>query len=164
MSLHEKPNEANDPLNPRLYLVRMGNFAARVAPETLLAAMNGKPWAVELIAEAYWPTAYRLAVTVLGHHGPDAEDAAQDATVSLTRGLARLADPSRVNAWGAVIAVRAAQRVRRRQENAAPLDDFCVASADGCCEDMLDMGNALRALPSDLRLFPRAPCCVRLFQ
>lgn len=130
----------------------MGNFAARVAPETLLAAMNGRPWAIELVAEAYWPTAYRLAVVVLGHQGPDAEDAAQDATISLTRGITRLADSSRAGAWGAVIAVRSAQRVRRRQENTARLDEVRVASADWCPEDMLDTEAALRALPPDLRL------------
>ena len=77
VSPREVPN-ANVSPNPRLYVVSMGNFAARVAPETLLAAITGQPWAIELIAEAYWPTAYRLAVAVLGHRGPDAEDAAQE--------------------------------------------------------------------------------------
>ena len=137
----------------------MGHVAAVVSSDVVLAAIKGEARALELLAKAYWPVAYRLAVTVLGRRGPDAEDAAQDATLALTHGVARLADPLRFNAWGAVIAIRSAQRVRRRQRECVELDQVRLESADGGQEEMLDMEVALRSLSADLRI-PLVLCVV----
>ena len=130
----------------------MGQLAVEVSPDIVLAAIKGEPSALESLAEAYWPIAYRLAVTVLGQRGPDAQDAAQDATLSLIRGVSRLTDPSRINAWGAVIAIRSAQRVKRGRKNVIQLDPLHLASTAGCHDDILDMEGALRSLPPELRI------------
>jgi RNA polymerase sigma-70 factor (ECF subfamily) len=137
----------------------MGDVGALVPPDVVIAAIAGEPRARDVLAEAYWPVAYRLAVAVLGRRGPDAEDAAQDATLALARGVARLGDPSRLKAWGAVIAIRSAQRVRRRRKESVQLDELRLASPAGSREELLDMEDALRSLSAELRV-PLVLCVV----
>ena len=130
----------------------MGQLGGAVSSDTLLAAMKGEPQAVGALAEAYWPIAYRLAVAVLGRRGPDAEDAAQDATLALARGVVHLSEPSKAGAWSAVIAIRSAQRIKRRKKDVVHIDELRLATTNACQEDMLDMERALRMLPTELRV------------
>lgn len=118
----------------------------RIPDETIEAARAGGAAEVERLMETAWPDAYRLAFSVLGN-AEAAQDAAQDACVTMYRAIGSLRSSAAFRVWLYRIVVRAAMEVQRRGTQPAP--QTAVPSAD--TELTIDVWRALNALPPKLR-------------
>lgn len=133
--------------------------------DLVLCARSGVPEAIEALARRAGTSALRTAAAVLRDREM-ARDVAQDVALDALRGLARLEDPARFDAWVHRIAVRHTMRAaRRRAEQRAAetlLDDLDsplepLADADpGMDPDALALrialARALDTLPARQRL------------
>jgi len=118
------------------------------------AAQAGDPAAHDRLLEALWPRAFRLAVAILGERTA-AEDAAQDALVSIARRLDGLRDPVSFPLWSTRIVVNAARDAARRRATEHQRRGRLHESQPSFEEltlERLDMLAALAALPSWLRV------------
>lgn len=118
----------------------------RIPEETIEAARTGGTAEVERLMEAAWPDAYRLALSVLGD-AHLAQDAAQEACVTMYRAIGSLRSSAAFRVWLYRIVVRAAMEQQRRSAQAAP--ESAIASGDP--EQTMDVWRALDALPPKLR-------------
>jgi RNA polymerase sigma-70 factor (ECF subfamily) len=125
-------------------------------------AQAGDRRAVEDLLRASYDRVYPVCRRIVGN-GPDAADAAQEALISVVRGLGRFDGRSRYSTWLYRIAVNASidelRRRRRRPLLALPSTDDGSAPpepevADGGPEEVvgrLDIESALLDLPLDFR-------------
>jgi RNA polymerase sigma-70 factor (ECF subfamily) len=97
------------------------------------------------MAEA-WPDAYRLAFSVLGD-AEAAQDAAQDACVTMYRAIGSLRSSASFRVWLYRIVVRAAMEQQRR--SALPAIEPAIPSGDP--DQTIDVWRALDALAPKLR-------------
>jgi RNA polymerase sigma-70 factor (ECF subfamily) len=120
--------------------------AERVA--LVRAAAAGDRRALDELVRALWPSAYKIAWSVL-RNAVAAEDAAQDACAQVAANITRLRSAEAFTTWFYRIAVRAATRYRAR-----PLDDLpeMAAGETASIEDRLDLGAQILRLPEPLRI------------
>jgi RNA polymerase sigma-70 factor (ECF subfamily) len=129
-------------------------------------ARGGDRDALEELLRQQYPQIHAVCRRITGHDA-DAADAAQNALISITRGLARFDDRSRFSTWAYRIAVNSSidELRRRARRQAVSLDDLDgvaqigltapVGSGPGGDPDLsaarLDVDAALRRLPVDFR-------------
>ena len=136
------------------------------------ALRRGDPMAVEDLVAAYGARAYRLA-TGITRNAQDAEEAVQDAFLSVTRKIDTFRGESAFRSWLYRIVVNAAyQRCRRRRRrgadvsldevlsefdeqgrHAAPVGDWSMRLDDPACQAELRavLSAAIDELPADYR-------------
>jgi RNA polymerase sigma-70 factor (ECF subfamily) len=119
----------------------------RISPQEVETARSGSAADVERLLQSVWPEAYRLAYSVLGQR-QGAEDAAQEACITIYRSIGSLRSTEAFPVWIYRIVVRAAMDVRRRAAG-TELSTQDVVTFDG--SDAIDVWRALQALPPDLR-------------
>lgn len=119
----------------------------QVSIEVIEAARTGDAADVERLLEAVWPGAYRLARAIVTQRQA-AEDAAQEACVTMFRSIRSLRSSAAFGAWFYRIVVREALKQKKAQTFPAQFDD--VAYADDAL-DTLDLWRALAALPPGQR-------------
>jgi RNA polymerase sigma factor (sigma-70 family) len=102
--------------------------------------------ALERLIDAVWPEAYRIALAVLRDRGL-AEDAAQDACTTIVRSLGTLKNPGTFAAWSYRIAVNAAITISRRRLPVRSLDRLVDRGSSADAAEVVDLDNALAALP-----------------
>jgi RNA polymerase sigma factor (sigma-70 family) len=78
-------------------------------------SVDGDRDALDQLLRELRPAVVRVARLVVGPGSPAAEDAAQEALLDLTRGIATLRDASSVRAWALRISTRRATKVARRE-------------------------------------------------
>jgi RNA polymerase sigma-70 factor (ECF subfamily) len=100
--------------------------------------------------KAVWPEAYRIAFSILRDAGL-AEDAAQEACVSMVRSLPSLKDAGVFPAWTYRIIVNCTFTIARRRTHSQSLDAARSGSVHFDCSDALDLYRALGRLPHDQR-------------
>ncbi len=100
---------------------------------------------LERLIAAAWPEAYKIAWSVLRDAGL-AEDAAQEACVSMARSLPTLKNPEAFRGWFSQIVVNRAISVARKRPQTQALDTITdhAVHADACAS--LDLHNALAGL------------------
>ncbi len=106
--------------------------------------------ALDALIGAVWPDAYRLAASILHDHGL-AEDAAQEACVSIVRSLPALEHPDAFAAWTSKIVVRHALAASRRRSHSLELDATLDRSVTQDRSDALDLHAALARLSPQQR-------------
>ena len=110
-------------------------------------AAGGNLGALDDLLREMWPSAFKIAWSVLRNHVA-AEDAAQDACAQVAAKLGTLRAPEAFSTWFYRIVVRAATRYR-----ATPLESLGDHAADmPDIEDRLDLGKQILRLPQPLRL------------
>ncbi len=131
-------------------------------PETIRRAQAGDPQAFETLVRAYQADAWRFAYHLTRDRAA-ADDVTQEAFVRAFRGIRTYRGRWKFTAWLLRIvrncAVDAYRRTRRQErligEAAASLPHDRPAggsgSASGSVEDRLRIGQALQALPEELR-------------
>jgi RNA polymerase sigma-70 factor (ECF subfamily) len=118
----------------------------RIPEEAIEAARTGGAADIERLMEAAWLDAYRLAFSVIGN-ADAAQDAAQEACVTMYRAIGSLRSSAAFRVWLYRIVVRAAMDVQRR--SAPPVPERTIATDDP--EQTIDIWRALNALPPKLR-------------
>ncbi|MFY9710071.1 MAG: sigma-70 family RNA polymerase sigma factor [Candidatus Cybelea sp.] len=101
--------------------------------------------AMERLAAAVWPEAYRLAWGILRDAGL-AEDAAQEATSQIARSLRALKDAAAFRSWSYRIIVNAALAVARHRAATQSLGATEERGAFEDPSDAIDLYDALAAL------------------
>jgi RNA polymerase sigma-70 factor (ECF subfamily) len=126
-------------------------------PSIVDRARHGDLDAFEEIVRARMDAIYRLSFAILGDEA-DARDAAQETFVAAWRGVSRLRDPDRFDAWLQRLAVNAARmtaRARRRRGVREIPASHVAAMADRSAaperDDAGDLDRALRRLPVEQR-------------
>ncbi len=114
-------------------------------PEIVESACAGGAGLDRLI-ERVWPDAYRLAFGILHDRGL-AEDAAQDACVSMARSLSRLQSAAVFRTWMYRIVVNRAITLGRRRRPSDELETANERVVASDPTDRLDLHRALAALP-----------------
>ena len=121
----------------------------KISPALVEAARTGCAADVERLLQAVWPDAYRLALAVLGQP-QSAEDAAQEACVSIMDGITALRRTDAFTTWTYRIVVREALKQKRFHAYAQPLDRDAAYTQDAASS--LDVWRAIAALPAHLRI------------
>src|ERR1700730_15010116 len=88
-----------------------------VDPALVRAAQRGDPMALGELMEVLSPYVGRICGPIALQDGPDA---AQEALITILRGIGGLREPAALFGWARVIAVRVAVRVGRRGAAAPP--------------------------------------------
>lgn len=122
----------------------MGRWAP---PERISSACAGDKVAADALVAAIWPACFRLAMMVTGDRGL-AEDAAQEACVTVYRKVRSLRNVEAFDAWLYRIVIRESARARRRSGPVAEQHDH---GALGDATTSLDVWRALGELPAALR-------------
>ncbi len=107
-------------------------------------AKSGRAGLEALIAAA-WPEAYKIAWSVLRDPGL-AEDAAQEACVSMARSLDTLKEPGAFRGWFAHIVVNRAISVARKILRTQPLETTTEYAVEFDTSGSLDLHDALAGL------------------
>lgn len=103
--------------------VRSSTHAARVAAlptaasdaELVARALGGDRWAEEAIYRRHVHKVTTVAARLL-RHGPDIEDAVQDAFIEALRDLTKLREPERLGGWLVQIVVHRVHKTFRRRK------------------------------------------------
>lgn len=119
-----------------------------VCTELIEAARNGASADVERLLEAVWPDAYRLARAII-LQSQAAEDAAQEACVTVYRRIASLRSAQAFPTWFYRIVARQALKHKKAQEQLTTLPADMPYSDDR--SGVLDLWRALATLPEQLR-------------
>lgn len=125
-------------------------------PDLANAALRGDKQAYEALVAAMWPTAYRIAWSILGEPSA-AEDAAQSACIAICSKLHDLADVRAFAGWSHRIIVSQARdlaRARSRLQRREAIG-YEAAAAIATREDIsarLDLEAAIATLPDESRL------------
>ncbi|MFN2528197.1 MAG: RNA polymerase sigma factor [Candidatus Baltobacteraceae bacterium] len=101
---------------------------------------------LERLISLVWPEAYRIALSILQDRGL-AEDAAQDACVSIARSLAKLQNAKVFRSWSYRIIVNHAITTARRRPQTQSLDTVSDEGVHFNDPQSLDLYNALARLP-----------------
>jgi RNA polymerase sigma-70 factor (ECF subfamily) len=120
--------------------------------ELLVRARSGDREAFELIVAAKGEPFFRTALAILGNEA-DARDATQETFVGAWRGLARLRDLDRFDAWMGRILInecRMALRQRRRVRE-VPITDSSESPDSASTTDSADFDDAFNRLSVDQR-------------
>lgn len=130
----------------------------RLERELIERARRGDQEAYESIVRQQVETMYRTARAILGNDA-DAEDATQEALISVWRRLSSLRDPDRFDAWLGRITVNACRMVLRRRRSRSQA--IVALSTTGTTEPRDDAASEFdaRAVSSDAfdRAFDRLP-------
>lgn len=117
-------------------------------PMTMVeAARSGGPREIEALLQAAWPDAYRLALAILGHKEA-AEDAAQEACITMFRSIGSLRRPDAFRTWSYRIIVREALKQKNARIVGDPGEE---AFYEEDPSSSLDLWRALAGLPLPLR-------------
>jgi len=121
-------------------------------------AVAGEPDALDDLLRELQPTVVRAVRLTVGPGSAVAEDAAQEALISVARAISTLRDPAAVRGWAMQIAMRRALRSARRERFAHPLTHLLPAREH-------DGGRAAALAQAFDRLPPRlrATAVLRLF-
>ena len=105
----------------------------------LEAAMAGDAAAIRKIVESLMPDAFRVAVSVLGEHHPELDDAVQMGTLTVIKQLGAFRGEGGFRGFAMRIVSRTALAVRRSEKRSAKLAER-IRSNDGiaCDEEVLD--------------------------
>jgi RNA polymerase sigma-70 factor (ECF subfamily) len=126
--------------------------------ELAARATGGDPAALDDLLRELQPTVVRAVRLTVGPGSAIAEDAAQEAMISIARAITTLRDPGAVRGWAMQIAMRRALRSARRERFTHPLSQLLPArDHDGGRADAL--AQAFDRLPPRLR----ATAVLRLF-
>jgi RNA polymerase sigma-70 factor (ECF subfamily) len=112
-------------------------------------ARAGGPGLESLLA-AVWPEAYRIALSILRDPGL-AEDAAQEACVTIARSLSTLKTEGAFRGWSYRIIVNHAITTARRRPRTQPLEVALERGRYVDPSDALDLHDALATLPVSQR-------------
>jgi RNA polymerase sigma-70 factor, ECF subfamily len=112
------------------------------------AAQRGSPADIDALVEAVWPDACRLAYAILGDRA-SAEDAAQEACITMYRSITSLRSAAAFRVWFYRILVRAASGVREKSRRQQPNAEDLSYRVDDAAS--IDVWRALAALPKHLR-------------
>jgi RNA polymerase sigma-70 factor (ECF subfamily) len=123
------------------------------------AAQAGDAMGLGVLFERHRPRLHAVAVGMLGH-GPDAEDAVQDAVVIAMRRIGELREPAAASGWLAAILVNLCRARLRRPERERPgLDAVSARGAADSVQAALERGalrdwvwTALERLPEPQRV------------
>jgi len=129
---------------------KLGNASLDLDREVVERARSGGAGLEFLISEV-WPEAYRLSYMLL-RDGGLAEDAAQDACVSIARSLPRLKESGAFYAWSYKIITRSAITIGRRRPKVQSLDSVARGVVHVDRSDALDLDLALATLPLAQRI------------
>ncbi len=124
----------------------------------VVRAQEGDVRAFEALARRHQAVLYRLAVRVMGDHA-EAEDALQEALLDAWRRIDRFRGDSAFSTWMyRVVTNRCIAMLRRRRpvpveavDDRVPAPDSPERAAEADAS-MVALGDALRALPDDLRI------------
>jgi RNA polymerase sigma-70 factor (ECF subfamily) len=100
-----------------------------VERQLVIRAQKGDPDAFDQIAFDIVDRLYAIAYRIL-RNGPSAEDATQQALVSIWRQLPGLRDPDRFDAWAYRLLVNASYAEHRRRRRDAPPGSLTDGAAD----------------------------------
>lgn len=113
--------------------------------ELIRNAQTGGGAALERVIVSVWSEAFRIAAGILRDRGL-AEDAAQEACVSIVQGLPRLKDAGSFAGWSYKIIVNHAISVARSRRRLQPLDTIETCDVRFDSEESLDLARALGTL------------------
>jgi len=118
-----------------------------VDPALVRAAQRGDPMALGELMEILAPYVGRICGPIALQDGPDA---AQEALITILRGIRGLKEPAALFGWARVIAVREAVRVARRpaRASAVPVEEI---GAPGDPELAVDIADTLARLTPEHR-------------
>jgi RNA polymerase sigma-70 factor (ECF subfamily) len=125
--------------------------------DLVVRVQGGDQRAFEALAGADYPRLYRVAFGVMGNH-PSAEDVTQQALLDIWRGIRRLADPAKYEAWSYRLLVRVCYAEAKRQPKWRSSDDIPPAhepravDAFSVVADRDQLERGLRRLPMDHRV------------
>ena len=108
---------------------------------------------METLLGRHYQSVYAVCRRIAGNDA-DADDATQEALLSIVRGLDRFAGDSRFSTWAYRIAVNACLdelRRRRRRPEPVELPDVEVGAKDDAVVERLDVDAALGRLPPEFR-------------
>lgn len=139
-------------------MVERANGGEPIQPSTdrslIDRACGGDLDAFEEVVRARMDAIYRLSYAILGDEA-DARDAAQETFVSVWRGLARLREPAKFDAWLQRTAVNAARMTLRgrgrRRVREIPSSQIEALAAQAAPSDSDRLDVALQLLPIDQR-------------
>jgi RNA polymerase sigma-70 factor (ECF subfamily) len=121
--------------------------SGEVDPALVRAAQRGDPMALGELMEALAPYVGRICGPIALQDGPDA---AQEALITILRGIRGLREPAALLGWARVIAVREAVRVARRaaRPSAVPVEEI---GAPGDPQLRVDIADTLARLTPEHR-------------
>ena len=123
------------------------------------AAQAGDRGALDLLLRRHYDTVHAVCRRITGNDA-DADDAAQDALVAVTRGLARFDGRARFGTWVYRVAVNASlDELRRRRRRAVPTDaleahspvDLASTPGPDAAATRVDVDAALARLAPEFR-------------
>ena len=121
-----------------------------IAPEMILAAIDGNQNAIEMLLAVSQPNIRRYAVYYCLSH-EDAEDAEQETLWQLYRRIGALRAAGAFPAWLMMIVRRECARLSGRRHHQPLLDDTAVQRSDDS-ELRLDVAAAIESLPEHYRI------------
>lgn len=117
----------------------------------LIEAARSSPDSLEPLIAAVWPEAFRLAAAILRDRAL-AEDAAQEACVSMAAALPSLKGTGAFRTWFYRLVVNEAITISRRRRETATLDDVTFLAMETDNALALDISRALQRLPTEQRV------------
>lgn len=117
-------------------------------PGQAAAKLGLYPVTIEQVFRDHYKSVYRLALSLSGNHA-DAEDIAQESFVAIIKALPRFRGEAKLSTWIYRIAFRVGTRWLARRGAVAELPPFLQAADQSIPIDLI---NALRKLPMDLRM------------
>ncbi len=138
--------------------------------ELVFRALEGDGWAERVLYQRYSPGLGQMAARMLGNRA-DAEDALQDAWITVLTELDKLRDPGAFKGWVRQITVRAVHRRYRRRALRRRLGmdrgiDFSLAStaAPGASAEVLAELEAVDRALARLKLEVRSAWMLRVVE
>jgi RNA polymerase sigma-70 factor, ECF subfamily len=125
-------------------------LVAELAELARLAQAGEKAARDELLAELYKIVRKQVFFTIGG--GPLAEDAVQETMIALYRGLPAFRGEAHPRTWAITIAMRTAQKLRRRESRHIPVEEVDTAIFD---TDMAAAGELVALQAALTRLSPK---------
>ena len=117
-------------------------------PQALIeAAQTGDRTELGRLLEAVWPDAYRLAYSILCDRAA-AEDATQDACITICRTITSLRSAAAFRVWTYRIIVRAAMQIHRRKPD---FEGMSQSAQPPDPAEIVDLWHALAEIPRHLR-------------